>query len=86
MGLKFGRTENILYVYALFDDKPTLTMMDSSATIAWTYSFNEEDVNKNYLIEYKAIDINTDLIVATSGYTNIKYNLILASSASPYSI
>lgn len=41
---------------------------------------------KNNLVQYKAIDALTDMVIATSGISYINYNRILSSSSSPYSL
>jgi hypothetical protein len=38
------------------------------------------------MIKYKQIDAATDMVIATSGFPYIKYNQIISSSSSPYSV
>jgi hypothetical protein len=38
------------------------------------------------MIKYKEIDESTDMVIATSGYSYINYNIIISSSTSPYSV
>ena len=50
----------------------------------WQYLTQDGSPNLNNLIDYKAIDASTDMIVATSGSNYINYNMILSSSYNPY--
>jgi hypothetical protein len=38
------------------------------------------------MIKYKEIDKSTDMVVATSGFSFINYNIIISSTTSPYSV
>jgi hypothetical protein len=38
------------------------------------------------MIKYKEIDESTDMVIATSGFSFINYNIIISSTTSPYSV
>ena len=63
-----------------------LTLMDINGDSKWQYSTPDGDSSKNNLIEYEDIDSATDMVIATSGGSYINYNVVISSSASPYSI
>jgi hypothetical protein len=85
LGLIFGRTESLLYAYSEYNSMATLSLLDSDGNQKWSYALsNGVD---NTLLYFKAIDVSTDMVVATSKSGNvIKYSRILSSSASPYSV
>ena len=61
-------------------------MMDSDGNYKWAYAFWDGDSVYNNLIDYKAIDSNTDMLITTGGSGLINYNRIIASSISPYTV
>jgi hypothetical protein len=85
LGLIFGRTESLLYAFSYYNSMATLLLLDSDGNHKWAYALsNGVD---NTLLDFKAVDASTDMVVATSKSGNvIKYSRILSSSASPYSV
>ena len=52
----------------------------------WQFITPNGDNKNNNLIIYKSIDIDTDMILATSGSSNINYNRIISYASAPYTV
>ena len=61
-------------------------MIDSDGNYIWAYAFEGRYPATNNLIDYKAIDDNTDLVITTGESPYINYNRIIALTISPYTI
>ena len=83
--MKFGRNENFIYAYSWYDGIATLSMMDSDGNYKWAYKFDSGIYQISNLIEYKEIDANTDMVIATSGKPII-YNVVITSRSPPYAL
>ena len=84
LGLTFGRGQLLLYAFSWYDSKATLSLLDISGNSKRQYSASDGDPSKNKCIMYKDVDLATDMVIATSGSSNINYNVVISSSASPY--
>jgi hypothetical protein len=84
LGLAFGRSENFIYAFSWYNSKSTISLLDSNGLAYWQYANGAGSIEFNNLIEYKAIDAATDMVIATSGGTIIYYSRIISSSTSPY--
>jgi hypothetical protein len=85
LGLIFGRTESLLYAFSYYNSMATLSFIDSEGNQKWSYALSSGADNS--LLYFKAIDVSTDMVFATSKEGNlIKYSRILSASASPYSV
>ena len=79
LGLTFGRSESVLYAFSWFDSLSTVTMLDTAGNSIWQYSTTGGHHELGNLIQYKAIDAATDMIIATSGIDNsINYSRIIS--------
>ena len=83
LGLTFGRSESVLYAFSWFNSLTTVTLLDTAGNSIWQYSTTGGSSGEGNLIQYKAIDAATDMIIATSGQgSSINYNRIISSTSS----
>ncbi len=83
LGLTFGRSESVLYAFSWFNSLSTVSLLDTAGNSIWQYSTTGGDEGYGNLIQYKAIDAATDMIIATSGQdSSINYNRIISSTSS----
>jgi hypothetical protein len=64
----------------------SITMLDVNGTSIWHLAIPYNLIDYNMLIEYKAINSATDMIIATSGKDFFHYNRIISSSTPPYTV
>ena len=86
LGLAFGRSELFLYAFSMVSYLSTVSLLDSDGNSKWQYSTPYGNNWYSNSIKYKNIDVTTDMIIATSGWSYINYNRIFSSSTSPYSV
>ncbi len=86
LGLTFGRGELLLYAFSWYNNMATISLLDIAGNSKWQFSAPDGSSWQNNLIQYRALDLATDMVIATSGSTIINYNVIISSSATPYSI
>jgi len=67
LGLTFGRSESMLYAFSWFNSLSTVSLLDTDGNSIWQYSATGGSSSFGNLIQYKAIDAATDIIIATSG-------------------
>jgi hypothetical protein len=84
LGLEFGRSEELLYVYSWYNNLCTISMMTSNGNSIWQHSMAGGSRLYSNFIQYKNIDASTDLIVASSGSPKVSYHRILAFTSPPY--
>ena len=83
LGLTFGRSESVLYAFSWFNSLSRVSLLDTAGNSIWQYSTTGGDSGEGNLIQYKAIDAATDMIIATSGKgSSINYNRIISSTSS----
>ena len=83
LGLTFGRSESVLYAFSWFNSLSTVSLLNTAGNSIWQYSAIGGDSGAGNLIQYKAIDAATDMIIATSGKgSSINYNRIISSTSS----
>jgi hypothetical protein len=85
-GLAFGRTESLLYPFSYQAGVCTVCLIDAAGNSFWQYKILNGSPFKNNIVQYKAIDAATDMIIVTSGANFINYYRIISSSSNPYSI
>ncbi len=89
LGLALGRSESVLYAFSRFNSlstsQSTVSLLDTAGNSKWQYSTSGGDQLEGNLIQYKAIDAATDMIITTSGQgSSINYNRIISSTSSNY--
>ncbi len=78
LGLAFGRGESVFYAFSMFNSLSTVNLLDTSGILIWQISTTGGDQFEGNLINYKALDDGTDMIIATSGIgSTINYNRLI---------
>jgi len=85
LGITFGRNEIFIYAFSWYNSKSTISLLDINGAAKWQYSTPDGNMYNN-LIQYKAVDAATDVVIGTSGYNYVNFNRIISSSSSPYSV
>ena len=67
LGLTFGRGEHLFYVFSWYNSLSTVSLLDINGNSIWQYITPNGHPSEGNLIQYKAIDSATDMIIATSG-------------------
>jgi hypothetical protein len=56
-----------LYAYSIYNGQSAVTLFDVNGTSIWHLVIPDSFGSFNVLLQYKAIDSATDMIIATSG-------------------
>jgi len=81
LGITFGRNEIFIYAFSWYNSKSTISLLDINGAAKWQYSTPDGNMYNN-LIQYKAVDAATDVVIGTSGYNYVNFNRIISSSSS----